>query len=146
MLEELCKKDHKWREIAFKICKDKMLADDIVQDMYLKLADNKKQINDFYVIIVMRNLFLDHIKKDKLKISIEVCCNCENQTNTFEVDDQQQKIIDNLYWVAKEYLTMSFDMSLRKMAKELNTNYGFIYKTMKKEKDKIWQKVGENKL
>lgn len=123
-----------------------MLADDIVQDMYLKLADNKKQINDFYVIIVMRNLFLDHIKKDKLKISIEVCYNYENQTNTFEVDDQQQKIIDNLYWVAKEYLTMSFDMSLRKMAKELNTNYGFIYKTMKKEKDKIWQKVGENKL
>lgn len=145
MLNHLAKKDSKWREIALIICKDKMLADDIVQDMYLKLANNKKQINDFYVIIVMRNLFLDNIKKEKLKISLEVCYNYENQTNTFEVDDQQQKIIDNLYWVAKEYLTMSFDMSIRKMAKELNTNYGFIYRTMKNEKDKIWQKAEESK-
>ena len=27
-------------------------------------------------------------------------------------------------------------MSLREMAKALNTNYAFIYRTMKKEKDK----------
>lgn len=140
MLEELCKKDTKWREIAFKICKDRMLADDIVQDMYLKLSNNTKQINDFYVIILMRNLFLDHIKKEKLKISIESLYHLEHKDNTFEIDDEQKKLIENLYWVAKDYFIMSFDMSLRQMAKELNTNYGFIYRTMKKEKEKIWQK------
>lgn len=141
MLEELAKKDQKWREIAFKICKDRMLADDIVQDMYIKLADNQKQINDFYVIIVMRNLFLDYIKKEKLKISIESIYHLENNDDTFEIDDYQKKLIENLYWVAKDYFIMSFDMSLREMAKELNTNYGFIYRTMKKEKDKLWQEA-----
>ena len=141
MLEELCKKDTKWREIAFKICKDRMLADDIVQDMYLKLSNNTKQINDFYVIILMRNLFLDHIKKEKLKISIESLYHLEHKDNTFEIDDEQKKLIENLYWVAKDYFIMSFDMSLRQMAKELNTNYGFIYRTMKKEKDKLWQEA-----
>lgn len=141
MLEELAKKDQKWREIAFKICKDRMLADDIVQDMYIKLADNQKQINDFYVIIVMRNLFLDYIKKEKLKISIESIYHLENNDDTFEIDDEQKKLIENLYWVAKDYFIMSFDMSLREMAKELNTNYGFIYRTMKKEKDKLWQEA-----
>lgn len=137
MLKELAKKDQKWREIAFKICKDRMLADDIVQDMYLKLSNNTKQINDFYVIIVMRNLFLDHIKKEKLKISIESIYHLEHKDNTFEIDDEQKKLIENLYWVAKDYFIMSFDMSLRQMAKELNTNYGFIYRTMKREKDKL---------
>lgn len=141
MLEELAKKDQKWREIAFKICKDRMLADDIVQDMYIKLAEHKKQINDFYVIIVMRNLFLDYIKKEKLKISIESIYHLENNDDTFEIDDEQKKLIENLYWVAKDYFIMSFDMSLREMAKELNTNYGFIYRTMKKEKDKLWQEA-----
>jgi DNA-directed RNA polymerase specialized sigma24 family protein len=145
LLEELCKKDAKWREISFKICKDRMLADDIVQDMYIKLADNKKQINDFYVIIVIRNIFLDHIKKEKLKVSIDKFYNLESGNNTFEIDDEQKKLIENLYWVAKDYFVMSFDMSLRQMAKELNTNYGFIYRTMKKEKDKIKNKLCQKK-
>ena len=136
MLEILATKDSKWREIALKICKDKMLADDIVQEMYLKLADCQKQINDFYVIIVMKNIFLDHIKKEKLNVSHNKFYNLESDEITFEIDDQQKKIIDDIYWVAKDYLIMSYDMSLREMAKALNTNYAFIYRTMKKEKDK----------
>ena len=136
MLEILATKDSKWREIALKICKDKMLADDIVQEMYLKLADCQKQINDFYVIIVMKNIFLDHIKKEKLNVSLNKFYNLEADEITFEIDDQQKKIIDDIYWVAKDYLIMSYDMSLREMAKALNTNYAFIYRTMKKEKDK----------
>ena len=136
MLEILATKDSKWREIALKICKDKMLADDIVQEMYLKLADCQKQINDFYVIIVMKNIFLDHIKKEKLNVSLNKFYNLESDEITFEIDDQQKKIIDDIYWVAKDYLIMSYDMSLREMAKALNTNYAFIYRTMKKEKDK----------
>ena len=72
-----------------------MLADDIVQDMYLKLADCQKQINDFYVIIVMKNIFLDHIKKEKLNVSLNKFYNLESDEITFEIDDQQKKIIDD---------------------------------------------------
>ena len=39
MLLELSKKDKKWRHIALKLCGNKDLADDIVQEMYLKLHD-----------------------------------------------------------------------------------------------------------
>jgi RNA polymerase sigma factor (sigma-70 family) len=137
LLHQLAKKDSKWREIALKICKDKMLADDIVQEMYLKLANNKKQINDFYVIIVIRNLFIDHIKKQSANVSINNFYNLTEEENTFEIDDQQKEIIDSIYWVARDYFIMNYDMSLREMAKVLNTNYAFIYRTMKKAKDKI---------
>ena len=114
-----------------------MLADDIVQEMYLKLANNKKQINDFYVIIVIRNLFIDHIKKQSANVSINNFYNLTEEENTFEIDDQQKEIIDSIYWVARDYFIMNYDMSLREMAKVLNTNYAFIYRTMKKAKDKI---------
>jgi DNA-directed RNA polymerase specialized sigma24 family protein len=117
-----------------------MLADDIVQEMYLKLSNNKKQINDFYVIIVMRNIFFDYLKQEKKKISVETLKYLEDKNNTFEIDDEQQEIIDSVYWVARGYLEMSFDMSLRKMAKELNTNYGYIHRVMKEEKNK-WKKI-----
>ena len=43
MVEQLSKKDAYWRKIAFNICKDKSTADDLVNDMYLKLYDCKKR-------------------------------------------------------------------------------------------------------
>lgn len=136
MLEQLCKKDNYWRNIAFKICKDRMQADDLVSEMYLKLADCKKEINDFYVIVTIKNIFLQEIKNKKT-VSIE---NFYNFTTPepFELDDKEKKVIDNIYWVAKEYIQMNETLSLREMEKELKTNYGFIHRTIKNEKLK-WQ-------
>ncbi|NQW36873.1 MAG: sigma-70 family RNA polymerase sigma factor [Flavobacteriales bacterium] len=137
MLLELSKKDQQWREIAFKICHNKMLADDLVHDMYLKLRNCKKQIDDFYVIVVIRNLFLDHLKQESKKVNIDLFYNLHSKNTKFELDDREEKILNDMYWLAKGYLEMSQSMSLRKMAEELNTNYMFIYRTIKKAKDKL---------
>jgi DNA-directed RNA polymerase specialized sigma24 family protein len=139
VIETLAKKDDYWRRIAYNICKDKTLADDLVQDMYLKLQDCKKQINDFYVVIVIRNLFLDHIKQTKKRghVNLDSFYDLECGNKPFEVDDEEKDIIDNMYWVAKGYFELSQDMSLREMAKELNTNYVYIYRVMKKAKENI---------
>lgn len=140
MIEELSKKDALWRKVALNICKDKQLADDLVQEMYLKLYDCKKQINDFYVVIVLRNLFLDTIKqKNKRKqVDIDSFYDMEANTSTFEMDDEETKIVNEMYWLAKGYFELSYDMSLREMAKELNTNYMYIYRTMINA-NKQWQ-------
>ena len=140
MIEELSKKDALWRKVALNICKDKQLADDLVQDMYLKLYDCKKQINDFYVVIVLRNLFLDTIKqKNKRKqADIDSFYDLEASVSTFEMDDEETKIVNEMYWLAKGYFELSYDMSLREMAKELNTNYMYIYRTMINA-NKKWQ-------
>ena len=140
MIEELSKKDALWRKVALNICKDKQLADDLVQEMYLKLYECKKQINDFYVVIVLRNLFLDTIKqKNKRKqVDIDSFYDIEANTSTFEMDDEETKIVNEMYWLAKGYFELSYDMSLREMAKELNTNYMYIYRTMINA-NKQWQ-------
>ncbi len=140
MIEELSKKDALWRKVALNICKDKQLADDLVQEMYLKLHECKKQINDFYVVIVLRNLFLDTIKqKNKRKqVDIDSFYDIEANTSNFEMDDEETKIVNEMYWLAKGYFELSYDMSLREMAKELNTNYMYIYRTMINA-NKQWQ-------
>ena len=136
MLETLCLKDKYWRKIAYNICKDKMMADDLVSEMYLKLANCKKDINDFYVIVTIKNLFLSEIKNKKT-VSID---NFYNFTTpeTFEPDDNEQEIIENIYWVAKDYIELNETMSLRKIGKLLNTDYNYIHKIITNEKKK-WQ-------
>jgi DNA-directed RNA polymerase specialized sigma24 family protein len=129
VLDILAKKDNYWRKVAFNICKDKYLADDLVNDMYLKLANNEKASNDFYVIIVIRNLFLDSTKKNK-EVNIE---DLLLQTEaSFELDDNEVKAINNLKWWEKELLELSNDYSLRELEKKLNINYAFIHRTIKR--------------
>ena len=141
MLEQLAKKDIYWRKIALKICNNKMLADDLVNDMYLALNNCKKDINDFYVIVTIKNLFLQEIKNNKL-----TDLNDNFTTDApFELDDQEKKIVDNVYWVAKEYIEMNETMSVREIGKVLNTNYNFVHHTIKKEKLK-WQKENQKDL
>lgn len=130
MLEVLSKKDDYWRKIALKICKDKYLADDLVNDMYLKLYDNEKANSDWYVIIVIRNLFLDSLKQ-KREISIDEVTVKETH-NHFEIDDNELELIKGLKWWERELLELSYDHSLRELGEKLNINYAFIYRTIKR--------------
>lgn len=147
MLEELAKKDAYWRKIAFNICKDRYLADDLVNEMYLKLHDCKKQINDFFVIIVIRNIFLD-LKRKKGTLHLDDYYNLEAEVNEFEVDDIDQIILDaynELTFSERELILLASEMSLRDIEKEYNINYGFVYRKVKFAKDKIKDKVNGKK-
>lgn len=130
MLEVLSKKDDYWRKIALKICKDKYLADDLVNDMYLKLYNNEKANSDWYVIIVIRNLFLDSLKQRR-EISIDEVTIKETH-NHFEIDDNELELIKGLKWWERELLELSYDHSLRELGEKLNINYAFIYRTIKR--------------
>ena len=136
-LLELSKKDSYWRTIALKICRNKFMADDIVQEMYIKLCDNDKDKNDFYVIIVMRNIFLDTIKKDKLFLDVDNY-DLKDTSTTFEIDDNEKELIEGLKWYEKELIEMSFDKSFHEIQRELNINYQFVRRILNKTKSK-WQ-------
>jgi RNA polymerase sigma factor (sigma-70 family) len=142
ILEELSKKDKEWRKAAYVICKDKMLADDLVQEMYFKLM-NRTKWNDYFVFITLRNLFLDRLRKQK-DVRLEELHYIEDRTEVFEPDDEEQKILDafdKLDWVQKELLLERANgMSLRDIQKRYNINYGYTYRETTKAKDIIKNK------
>jgi DNA-directed RNA polymerase specialized sigma24 family protein len=142
MLKQLSLKDAYWRKIAYSICKDKMLADDIVSEMYIKLHDCKKTINDFYVIVTMKNIFLQEIKT-KRTTSIDLYPNITDE-DRIDFNDIEQEVLDNVYWVAREYIQLNETMSLREIGKLLNTNHRFIFNIIKKEKQKWQQRKQEH--
>jgi DNA-directed RNA polymerase specialized sigma24 family protein len=136
MLEELAKKDTQWRKIAFNICKDRELADDLVQEMYLKLADCNKEINDYFVIIVIRNLFLNIVKQNKT-VYLEDR-DIEDKSIPFEYDDEEQDFINSLKWYKKELILESYDKSFHQIQREFNINYQFVRRILKSTQSE-WQ-------
>lgn len=68
MIEKLSKKDKKWRLYALKICGDKTLCDDLVNDMYIKVHDSKMDLSnkkDSYFYTMIYHLFIDNKRKTK---------------------------------------------------------------------------------
>jgi DNA-directed RNA polymerase specialized sigma24 family protein len=148
MLQELSKKDKLWRNIAFNICKNKFLADEIVQEMYLRFHRNPKdEVNDYYVALVLKSVYLNMLK-EKTNASINSFHYIEDTNIDFEPNDKEQAIldeIDNLTWTQKELLAEVYDRSYREIESIYNINYGYSYLQVKKAKEKVWQKLEKRK-
>jgi DNA-directed RNA polymerase specialized sigma24 family protein len=136
MLEQLAKRDKDWRRIAFNICKDKTLSDDLVQEMYLKMAECTKEINEYYVIRVMINLFKDNLKEQKR--FTELTDTIKVSAFKFEFDDKEQSFINGLKWWEKELLELSHDNSCGQIEREYKIHRKFVERILKKTKDQ-WQ-------
>lgn len=140
MIEILALKDSFWRKTALIICKDSMLADDLVNDMYLKLYQCDKQINDFYVIRTIKNLFLDHIKKNN-NVCIDNFYNLADDNDNFEPDDYEFIIINEcskLSYLQNGLLKESYDLSVRQISEKYQyINYGLIHRELDKARKKI---------
>jgi len=104
MLEELSKNHKHWLSIAYQICKDKDYANDLVQDMYLKLYNCDKDINEWYIYRVIKNMYLNALKSNKenytldfdvpiSEFDIEPMDDVEIMNSIFETSPTYRKII-----------------------------------------------------
>jgi hypothetical protein len=80
MLEELAKHHNLWIKMLINLDCDESLANDIVQDMYLKLYNNIQnperimygdEINKYFVYITLRNMYFNHLKKSSRNRMVE---------------------------------------------------------------------------
>ena len=110
------------------------MADDLVQDMYLKVAEYKS-INASFVYKTIKSLFLLSFRNKKLE-SLENYDNISNRDSAFEPDDYQQSVLDKfneLYWIDQELIIESYDRSLREIQKEYPMiHYSYAHRTINK--------------
>lgn len=144
ILETLAKKDKYWRQVAFNISKDKTLADDLVQEMYLKIyrisLKKELEINDYYVVRILLNTYLDYIKQKKQNISIETIQDLESRCFNFEPTDKEKFILDNLTFLEKEILTLKQDVSYHEIQRKFNINYQFARRIVLEAQNKYGKK------
>lgn len=133
MLKELAKSDKKWREFALKICGDKDLADDLTNDMYLKLSEKKEPVNASYVYLTLKSIFYDYLRKQK---EIEI----EEETDEIKFCNLPEKLIEalsKLTIVEREVILMQQETSFRKTGKHFGINYSRAYYHYKKGMEKL---------
>ena len=97
--------------------------------MYLKLHDCKKQINDYYVILTIRSIFLDIKRKPQNTELFDFSLG--DNSSSFEPNDYEQHILDEfdkLKWIEKEFIEESYHKSYREIANDLKgVGYNFVY-------------------
>jgi DNA-directed RNA polymerase specialized sigma24 family protein len=143
VLQVLSKDDKKWRSYALAICRDKLLADDLVQEMYLKFHRNKyTRTQASYVYWCIFNLFRDHLRLSKDRLSITIF---ENTLFEFQKDIEAsdvEKLINeklekhDLYY-GELALINSDGKSLRKLEYLYKKKYSTIHFNITKIKEAL---------
>jgi RNA polymerase sigma factor (sigma-70 family) len=153
MLEQLAKMDKYWRKMALQICGDRMTADDLVQDMYLKFANYDKEMNEYYVFFALRSIHINNLKKRKIEtVSNEVENLSLNEEDYCEETDFLKELIlkevNDLPYFERETLKVTQIISQRELARQTDIPFETINKTIKKTKQQlkeIWQDQKKSK-
>jgi DNA-directed RNA polymerase specialized sigma24 family protein len=136
ILDELAKKDAQWRKMAFQICKDKDLADELVQEMYLKLYQNTNLIKEGYIYTVLRNLFYDYTKTQKDILidfsNIEIL----DDGDYIEPVDYFQ-LMKGLTWYERTMFELSTLVGQRELSRQTGIHLQTIHRVNKMVKSKI---------
>ena len=135
ILDELAKKDAQWRKMAFQICKDKDLADELVQEMYLKLAYNTNLIKDGYIYTVLRNLFYDYTKSNK-DILVDFS-NIEIEDIEYIEPVDYIQLMKGLTWYERTMFELSTLVGQRELSRQTGIHIQTIHRISKKVKNQI---------
>ena len=143
LIDQVAKKDAKWRGIAVKMTKDYDEAQDVVQEMYIKFmgkaydTEAYKTVGDGLVILVMRNIWIDRIRKRESKKTVLIGegYDIEDNISDFEVEDKHLPFLhrfNELPMRQQELILESYDYSLREIADRYNINYVYVHRQIHK--------------
>jgi DNA-directed RNA polymerase specialized sigma24 family protein len=145
ILDELAKQNNKWQAYAFKICNDIDIANDLVQEMYLKFHRNKYTKTDAgYVYWALKNLYRDTFKNKLQTISIDELI--ADKIIDFKDYNYEPSDVDNIVkqkleghdaYYAELALMNADGKSLRKLAYLYKKNHVTIHLNIKKIKNSL---------
>ena len=143
MMELLCKNDSKYRELAFSITGNKRDADDLVQNMYLKLMNSKKEsFTDGFIYVVMNHMFIDEKRKKKK----EICAtDIQGYKELFTSEDCNEnelltlfkQELENLDYISRELSIEGTYTSIRKLADKYDVNYMSVWRKQRDAKEQL---------
>lgn len=146
MLEKLALDHDKWVRMAQSICGNRDKANDLTQDMYIKLHNSTQEINEWYVYRTIKTIFIDEIRANKNKTFVEL----ENITVIDESSDHYQnninyeivkKEFDSLKWHEKTIIKYSYEDGARECARKMGIGRGTVLNYRNKLKQKVWQSL-----
>ena len=149
-MQLLAKKHSDWVQVVSSFGCDRQLAEDIVQEMYIKIqlklekgldiSYGKNDINYYYVFKTLRTLFLDLKRKTKniKMVDIENLSNFETDIDYTEKYDLVKKELKKMYWYdRKVFEIINSGQSIAALSRKTKIQYYSLYNTYKKVKEKL---------
>jgi DNA-directed RNA polymerase specialized sigma24 family protein len=149
-MQLLAKKHSDWVQVVSSFGCDRQLAEDITQEMYIKIqlklekgldiSYGKNDINYYYVFKTLRTLFLDLKRKTKniKMVDIENLSNFETDIDYTEKYDLVKKDLKKMYWYdRKVFEIINSGQSIASLSRKTNIQYYSLYNTYKKVKEKL---------
>ena len=164
-LELLGKKHNTWVEVtmSFGLAQDD--AEDIVQDMYIKIYNwlekndrnatimyNDSEVNYYFVFKTLRTLFYDYTRKANRrqkvpeKASEEVSEDYIYDLIDHEINEERlREALDKMYWYDKKVFDLVYRQgwSMLQLSNVSGISYYSIYRTIQKVKKTIKQQICE---
>ena len=157
VLEIMAKSHSKWVRVARSFGLD-IEAEDLVQDMYLKIYDwkgkynktlmfNESEVNYYFVFLVLRNLYLDKCKKEKKTIRVgENFIKIATIENNLEYEQELKILKDEInswhLYDRKIYeLIYKEGYSMLELSKKTGIDYYSIYRTKNKIDKLLYKKL-----
>lgn len=148
----VAKKHKEWIKIVISFGCDKEIAEDIVQEMYIKIQLKLdkgldimygKEINYYYIFKTLKSLFYDLKRKGKniTIVNIEDNINDFNTQMDINYDSEYEKITDSLsemYWYnRKVFEIINGGEKIAELSRKSGIPYYSLYNTYNKVKSKL---------
>ena len=148
----IAKKHKEWIKIVISFGCDKEIAEDIVQEMYIKIQLKLekgldimygKEINYYYIFKTLKSLFYDLKRKGKniTIVNIEDNINDFNTEMDINYDSEYEKITDSLsemYWYnRKVFEIINGGEKIAELSRKSGIPYYSLYNTYNKVKSKL---------
>lgn len=161
MLNEVAKLHKEWLAMVYSIGGD-LYAEDIVQEMYLKLHKytsydkvmNNGKVNKFYVYLTLRSIQFTYLKDKNLiiKTPIDELYNLADESSIEEqiAFNKICKLVDketeNWHWYDKQVFDLYRfnNISFRKISEQTNISWVSLFNTVKNCKLKLKNKFQED--
>ena len=146
MLDKLALDHDKWVRMAQSICGNRDKANDLTQDMYVKLHNSTQEINEWYVYRTIKSIFIDEIRANKNQTFVEIDNlavideTSDNYQNNFKYE-LVKKEFDSLKWHEQTIIKYSYNDGLRECASKMKISPTTVLNYRNKLKNKVWQSL-----
>lgn len=139
MLEELAKLDQYWRNVALTICHDPILADDLVNDMYIKMHERQPpKWNKRYVYRTIYNLYIDELRRTKKTTDLEHVEVTTDPTDSDCIEVLMQKALNDLGDASiSKAVMINMDYTVRSSARKMGYSAYKLWSRVKAAKDEL---------
>lgn len=165
MVEHTYRKHNTWLlQVAYNFTNDKDNAEELVQDLYLKMMEikditkimYKNDINLFYLYKMLRSIHLNGLKKQTNHLPIDDdLLNLSADEYSYDADSEFEQMLalsnealDSMHWFDAKLLRVYLDdnHSIQSLHDATGISNSTIWTSMKKTKQYVKEYVDKNKI